>query len=69
MTRPDIAYHTFMLCRFMHNPSIDCYSRAQELLNYFYSTKSMTFALGGKTISVPHFDTCRDAGAKKINHN
>eukprot|EP00965_Chrysotila_dentata_P025262 839310-Pleurochrysis_carterae.AAC.1 len=49
----------------MHNPSIDCYSRAEELLNYLYSTKGMTLILGGKTISVPHFDTLRDAGARK----
>ncbi|NJR41756.1 MAG: hypothetical protein HC767_02915, partial [Akkermansiaceae bacterium] len=69
MTRPDISYHTSMLCRFMHNPSIDCYSRAEELLNYLYSTKGMTLVLGGKTISVPHFNTLRDAGAKEINHN
>eukprot|EP00965_Chrysotila_dentata_P035468 1179905-Pleurochrysis_carterae.AAC.1 len=29
----------------------------------------MTLVLGGKTISVPHFDTFCDAGAKEINHN
>eukprot|EP00965_Chrysotila_dentata_P214619 6188291-Pleurochrysis_carterae.AAC.1 len=28
----------------------------------------MTIVLGGKTISVPHLDTLRDAGAKEINH-
>eukprot|EP00965_Chrysotila_dentata_P030174 1004729-Pleurochrysis_carterae.AAC.1 len=39
MTRLNIAYHTAMLCRFMHNPSVDCHSRAEELLNYLYSTK------------------------------
>eukprot|EP00965_Chrysotila_dentata_P155163 5126912-Pleurochrysis_carterae.AAC.1 len=37
MTRPDTSYHTFMLCRFMHNPSINCCSRAEVLLNYLYS--------------------------------
>eukprot|EP00965_Chrysotila_dentata_P204725 6182511-Pleurochrysis_carterae.AAC.1 len=52
-----------------HNPSIDCYSRVKELLNYLYSTKGMTLVLGGKSISVPHFDTFRDAGAEEINHN
>eukprot|EP00965_Chrysotila_dentata_P061243 2028880-Pleurochrysis_carterae.AAC.1 len=59
-----------MLCRCMHwhNPSIDCYSRAEELLNYLYPLKSITLVLGGKTISVPHFDTLRDASAKEINH-
>eukprot|EP00965_Chrysotila_dentata_P123059 4067608-Pleurochrysis_carterae.AAC.1 len=69
MTRLDISYHTSMFCRFMHNPSIDCFSRAEELLNCLYSTKGMTLVLGGKTISEPHFDTLRDAGAKEINHN
>eukprot|EP00965_Chrysotila_dentata_P049599 1644041-Pleurochrysis_carterae.AAC.1 len=69
MTRPDISYHTSMLCRFMHNPSIDCHSSAKELLNYLYSTKGMTLELGSETTSVPHFDTLRDAGAKEINHN
>eukprot|EP00965_Chrysotila_dentata_P158928 5250015-Pleurochrysis_carterae.AAC.1 len=64
MTRPDISYHTSMICRFMHSPSIDSYSRAEELLNYLYSTKDMTLVLGGNTISLPHFDTFRDAGAE-----
>eukprot|EP00965_Chrysotila_dentata_P180431 5956025-Pleurochrysis_carterae.AAC.1 len=69
MTRLDISYHTSMLCRFMHIPSIDCYSRAEELLNHLYSMKGIALVLGGKTISVPHCDTLRDAGAKEINHN
>eukprot|EP00965_Chrysotila_dentata_P122827 4059591-Pleurochrysis_carterae.AAC.1 len=29
----------------------------------------MALVLGGKTISVPHFYTLRDAGAKEINQN
>eukprot|EP00965_Chrysotila_dentata_P262498 6214585-Pleurochrysis_carterae.AAC.1 len=50
MARLDIFHSTSMLCRFMHNLSIDCYSRAEELLNYYpYSTKGMTLVLGGKT--------------------
>eukprot|EP00965_Chrysotila_dentata_P096995 3206402-Pleurochrysis_carterae.AAC.1 len=53
----------------MHNPSIDCYSRAEQLLNYLYSLKGMALVLGGKNISVPHFDTLRDAGAKEMNDN
>eukprot|EP00965_Chrysotila_dentata_P075867 2506817-Pleurochrysis_carterae.AAC.1 len=53
----------------MHNPSDDCYSRAEELLNYLYSTKGMKLVLGGMTILLPHFYTLRDAGAKEINHN
>eukprot|EP00965_Chrysotila_dentata_P166866 5509895-Pleurochrysis_carterae.AAC.4 len=69
ISKKNISHHTSMLCRYKQKPSIDCYSRAEELLNYLYSTKSMTLVLGGKTISVPHFDTLRDAGAKEINHN
>eukprot|EP00965_Chrysotila_dentata_P102327 3378059-Pleurochrysis_carterae.AAC.1 len=46
-----------MLCRYMHNPSIDCYSRTKELLNYLYSTKGMILVLSGKTISVPYTST------------
>eukprot|EP00965_Chrysotila_dentata_P033348 1110300-Pleurochrysis_carterae.AAC.2 len=69
-TRPDIIYHTSMLCRFMHHdPSVDCYLRAKELLNYFYSTKDTALVLGGENIFVPHLDTLRDAGAKEINPN
>eukprot|EP00965_Chrysotila_dentata_P088790 2931353-Pleurochrysis_carterae.AAC.1 len=69
MTRPDIAYHTSRLCRFMHNLSVDCCSRAEELLNCLYSTKDKALVLGGKNIFVPYFDTLRDAGAKEISPN
>eukprot|EP00965_Chrysotila_dentata_P164582 5433391-Pleurochrysis_carterae.AAC.3 len=50
-------------------PHPDEISRAQELLNYLYCTKGMTLVLGGKTISVPHFDTLSGAGAKEISNN
>eukprot|EP00965_Chrysotila_dentata_P045715 1518463-Pleurochrysis_carterae.AAC.1 len=53
-----------MLCCFVHNPSIDCYSRAEDQLNYLYSTKSMTLVLGGKAVSVPHFDTQRQSAPR-----
>eukprot|EP00965_Chrysotila_dentata_P095253 3148464-Pleurochrysis_carterae.AAC.3 len=69
MIRPDIAYHTSALCRFIHNPSVDCYSRAEQLLNYLYSTNDKALVLGGKNIFVPRFDTLRDAGAKEIDPN
>eukprot|EP00965_Chrysotila_dentata_P032291 1076374-Pleurochrysis_carterae.AAC.3 len=53
----------------MHKPSVDCYLRAEELFNYFCSTKDKALVLGGKNIFVPHFDTLRDAGAMEINPN
>eukprot|EP00965_Chrysotila_dentata_P142553 4711918-Pleurochrysis_carterae.AAC.1 len=65
MTRPDIAYHTSMLSRFMPSPSVDCYPCAEELLNYLYSTKDKAHVLGGRNIFLPHFDTLCDAGAKE----
>ena len=34
MTRPDIAYHMSVLCSYMHDPSIDCYNAAIDLLLY-----------------------------------
>eukprot|EP00965_Chrysotila_dentata_P071401 2359649-Pleurochrysis_carterae.AAC.6 len=37
MTRPVLSYHTSMLKRFMHTRPVDCYCRAEELLNYLYS--------------------------------
>jgi hypothetical protein len=66
MTRPDIAFHTSVLCRYMHRPSLSCYARAEELLNYLYSTKNKAIVLGGHTIDIPTFDTIRDAGAIEI---
>jgi hypothetical protein len=67
MTRPDVAYHVWMLCRFMHNPLVNCYFRAEELLNYLYATREQCIVLGGQTIDVPVFTTLRDAGAKELS--
>mmetsp|Transcript_15923 Transcript_15923/g.33855 ORF Transcript_15923/g.33855 Transcript_15923/m.33855 type:complete len:164 (+) Transcript_15923:222-713(+) len=70
MTYSDINHHISMLGRSMHNPLINCDSRAEELVNDLYSTQSMTLVLSGKTISVLHFaDTLRNVGAQKSNHN
>ena len=42
MTRPDIAYHVSMLCKFMHVPSQGCFDAAVTLLLYLGNTKDMT---------------------------
>ena len=34
MTRPDCAYHTSMLAKFMSNPTVECYEMAVILLKY-----------------------------------
>ena len=34
MTRPDVAFHVTTLCKFMHDPSRDCYDAAIALLLY-----------------------------------
>ena len=39
MTRPDIAYHMSVLCSFMHDPSVDCYNAAIDLLLYVGHTR------------------------------
>eukprot|EP00965_Chrysotila_dentata_P128852 4260270-Pleurochrysis_carterae.AAC.2 len=55
----------------MENPSVDCCSRPEELLNYLYSTtENKALVFGGKSIFVPHVDTLRAAvSAKEINPN
>ena len=39
MTRPDISYHMSVLCSYMHDPSIDCYNAALDLLLYVGHTR------------------------------
>ena len=39
MTRPDIAYYVTTLCKFMHDPSLQCYDAAVSLLLYLGHTK------------------------------
>ena len=41
MTRPDIAYHMSILCSLMHDPTVEAYEAALELLLYVaHSTES-----------------------------
>ena len=39
MTRPDIAYYICILCKFMQDPSMECYAAAIGLLLYVGKTK------------------------------
>ena len=41
MTRVDVAFHVTMLCKFMHDPSEDCYKAAIALLLYLGHTKDV----------------------------
>ena len=41
MTRADIAFQVAMLCKFMHDPSEDCYKAAIALLLYLGNTKDL----------------------------
>ena len=66
MTRPDIAFHTSALCRYMHNPSLACYARAEELLNYLFTTKSKSITYGGHEIIQPVLGEMFDESAKAV---
>jgi len=52
MTRPDIAYHMSILCKFMQDPSMDCYTAAISLLLYTGHTKHKFLHYDGTT--TPH---------------
>ena len=41
MTRPDVAFHVSMLCKYMHDPSMECYDAAISLLLYLGHTKEL----------------------------
>ena len=49
MTQPDIAYHMSILCSFMHNPSVECYQAAIELLLYVGNTRHYHLRYSGST--------------------
>ena len=49
MTRPDIAYHMSVLCSFMHDPSVECYHAAINLLLYVGHTRHYFLRYSGST--------------------
>ena len=52
MTRPDVAYYVTTLCKFMHDPSPECYEAAVSLLLYLGHTKEYVGL---------HYDACTKA--------
>jgi transposase InsO family protein len=52
-SRPDVAYHTSILAKFLANPSPDCCKAAYHLLQYLHSTKNKRMYFSGKTDDIP----------------
>ena len=56
MTRPDVAYYVTTLCKFMHDPSLECYEAAISLLLYLGHTKEhVGLHYDGSTTAPPGF--------------
>ena len=53
MTRPDITYYVTVLCKFMQDPSLDCYKAALGLLLYIHHTKHKFIHYDGDTTTHP----------------
>ena len=51
-SRPDIAFHTSILTKFLSDPSADCVKAAVELLQYLHATRKKRLYFSGK-IEVP----------------
>ena len=52
MSRPDIAFHTSILAKFLADPSPECCDAASILLQYLYSTRNKRMYYSGK-VEVP----------------
>ena len=52
MSRPDIAFHTSILAKFLSDPSVDCCNAAQQLLQYLLATSKQRMYFSGK-VQVP----------------
>ena len=66
MTRPDIAYHMATLCSLMHDPTVDAYHAALDLLLYIYS-HPLSLSFRGKRdvpigVDVKYHDNIRTNG-------
>ena len=53
MTRPDIAFHTSVLAKFLSDPSEDCCKAATQLLQYLWSTKDRKMVFNGSCTVPP----------------
>ena len=60
MTRPDISFYIAQLCRYMSAPSLECYTRAEELLAYVYHTRYMGLIYGGTELRLPDAQSYTD---------
>ena len=60
MTRPDIAYHMSVLCKYMQDPSLECYSAAMSLLLYVGHTKRKGLHFDASTSAPPGLSSCKD---------
>ena len=47
MTRPDIAFHTSVLAKFLSDPSEDCCKAATQLMQYLHSTRDRKMVFNG----------------------
>ena len=65
MCRPDISYHMSVLCRFMHDPSEQCFACALQVLGYLYKTKYKGLCYR-RDYEVP---TCMDSCMDEIRSN
>ena len=52
MSRPDIAFHTSILAKFLSDPSENCCNAAQQLLQYLLATSKQRMYFSGK-VQVP----------------
>ena len=46
-SRPDIAFHTSILAKFLSDPSLDAWKAAVELLQYLQATKKKRLFFSG----------------------
>ena len=61
MSRCDISYHMSVLCRFMGDPSEQCYSCALQVLGYLYKTRHMGLAYDKECVIPTSLVSCADA--------
>ena len=52
MSRPEIAYHTSILAKFLHDPSPECCDAAVQLMQYLHSTRDKRMGFTGK-VDIP----------------
>lgn len=66
MCRPDIAYHMSVLCRYMGDPSEECFNQALSVLTYLYKTRDYKIRYSKDLVVVPG---CLWEDRHKIHNN